>query len=775
METLRKIDELIVQNKILEKRNEELKNIIEVNLSQSQNFQELSLTSDADLSDTKNILVKFYQFNKIPIALYTPDGSLIFSIGGKNIPPLFHLNYEELFKNYISSGNLSQKIGNEYITQNGTLCFSLPIEANNKILAIIILHQYFNKDKYPTSEFFELRAKDNHLELKEIMSAQSGIPMYSNAELDSIYQYLLMLGEMISFITLKNCSNKLQLRKQMNNELVLSALLDKISEQELIIKSLLSNINNHLSDVRENTISKSDFQQQQKRLVDRIKHSEALLNSLLTSVPLGVGFIRSNVFTYTNDQMFSITGYTPKELIGRGPEIIFASYDDFTEIVEIKPESLLFKNKNSYETSILRKNGSLVDTIVFVSQIDSENPELGIAISILDISDIKKVQRELIAEKEKAEESDRLKTTFLDNMSHELRTPMNAIVGFTELLHSPYLTEKQKSEYAHIIQNNSRKLLRLIDDIIDISKLSSNQLRIHHKNFYLHQILSDIYEAFAENVTKKHGGAVELVLTEPIANKHIMLFNDDLRIKQILNNLLSNALKFTSKGIIEFGYSINNEEVTFFVKDTGSGIKKNQLNLIFERFRQCDDTLTRRHGGAGIGLSLVKGIVELMGGRIWVESAWRKGSAFYFALPLLTDIKKEVASPNIKKANDWSEKTILIAEDEELNYRYLQMLLQPTNAKIKWVDNGQKAIDYVNNFPDTNLILMDIRMPIVNGLEATKIIKSTNQRIPIIAQTAFAQSNEKEHYISEGCDEFIPKPIDSDHFMTVLEKFLNPV
>ena len=780
MQTLRKIDELIVQNKTLEQRNEELKNIIEANLCQSDKDQEFAFTNAIDLTDAKTLIVKFYQFNKIPIALYDEKGKLIFSVGGKTNFNLFQQNYDEIFQEYLKFSRIQsqseyQKSKYLFKRSNGTITLAHPIEIQNKTIAVIILSQFFNSEEIPTIEFISNQAKINNIDPLIAYAASKEIPAISESELETIFQNVSMLSEMIFFMVKKNIEYRLYVRKQADSDIVLSALSGKISEQEKIIKSLLSNINAHQIEVRENTISKSAFQMQQKRLVERIKHSEALLNSLLTSMPLGIGFVRGNVFTFTNDQMFRITGYTPKELIGRDPEMLFASHDDFMEIMKGSPESFLFKDKNSYEIPILTKGDELRDAIVFVSQIDPEDTDLGIAFSILDISDIKKVQRELIQEKERAVESDRLKSAFLDNMSHEFRTPMNAIIGFTELLVSPYFPEKQRNEYYKIVQNNGRKLLRLIDDIIDISKLSSNQLELHHKNFSLHQIMIDLYDTFSEYVSKKHGDEVELKLSEPDDKNFDLIFNDDFRIKQVLSNLLSNSLKYTSKGFIEYGYSINNEEINFFVKDTGLGIKKNHAKYVFDRFRQSDDSFTREHGGAGLGLSLAKGIVELMGGQIVLESKWQKGTTIHFSIPIVNPADKVDSEMqfNARKYNDWSNKTILIAEDEELNYRYLQTLLSPTNAIVKWVDNGQKAIDYVNKYPDVNLILMDIRMPIVNGLEATKIIKSTNHGIPIIAQTAFAQSNEKDHYINGGCDDFIPKPINSSHFMSVLEKFLN--
>lgn len=777
METLRKIAELIEQNKTLEQRNEELKNILEVNLNRSDHDDESSFPEIAYLTDAKTLIVKCYQYNKIPIALFNAKGKLIFSIGWKKEHNASDQNCENIFAEYkeyeqFKSKTSPQKIDYFFKQLNGVHGLALPVEIKNKQVAILMLSQFYCAEKMSAIEKQTRSIRINH-ESSQIPEIQ----LISKKQFESINQSASFLAEMISFLGLKNIEGYQKIKKQTSNEILLSALHEKISEQEKIIKSLLYNISVHQAEVKENTISKTDFQIHQKRLIDRLKHAEALLNSLLTSMPLGIGFVKKDVFTYVNDQMFRITGYTAKELIGRDPEILFGSQSEYQEIMNLSPDSFMFKDNKSFETTIVQRDGNLIDAIIFVSMIDYTAPDLGMAFSIMDISAIKKIQRELIQEKERAIESDRLKTAFLNNMSHEFRTPMNAIIGFTELIVSPYFNENQRNEYFKMVQKNGKRLLRLIDDIIDISKLSSNQLQLYQKEFSLHEIMTDLYNTFSEYVSNRHGSKIKLIYKEPENPNNDILFNDDFRIKQVLSNLLSNSLKFTSNGFIEFGYKTNDKLVQFYVKDTGKGIKKQDQEYIFDKFCQGDSSLTREHGGAGLGLSLAKGLTELMGGTIRVNSKWGKGTTLEFTIPLNVDhhqIKRQMFNRQLQnQINDWSKKTILIAEDEELNYRYLQALLMPTHIKIKWVDNGQKAIDVIHNDSGINLILMDIRMPVMNGLDATKVIKSTNKEIPIIAQTAYAQSNEREHYLSAGCDEFIPKPINTSHFISVLEKYLN--
>jgi PAS domain S-box-containing protein len=647
METLRKIVELIEQNKTLEQRNEELKNIIVANLDQNGHTPGHQLTEAIDFSDTKNLFVRFFQHHKIPTALFDEKGKLIFSVGWKNSCELFHPNYDEPFKDYNNLLPHKKPESREgyYLFQrkNGLHTIAIPVEIKNRQVATLLLSQFFLQDQMPCNLFFEEIACKKNMDIIAILSAVKEMPVFSEPELKNIIQNASLLTETISFIGTKNIEFHTRLRKQADSNLLLSALLDKTSEQEMIIKSLLQNISIHHEEVKENTISKPVFQKQQKLLIHQIEHTENILNSLLTSMPLGIGFVRKNVFTYVNDYMFRILGYTPKELIGRDPQILFTSSEDLKKIFELPVEKFLFKETSSFETRAIKRDGGMLDVMVFISLIDGLNLEQGITVSIMDISSIKKTQKELIVAKEKAEESDRLKSAFLDNMSHEFRTPMNAILGFTALIVSPYITQKQKEDYLKIIHNNGKKLLRIVDDIIDISKMSANQLQVFQKVFPLHQLMLTLYEDFTEYVNHKHGEMVKLILTEPANRNNISLYNDDIRLDQVMRNLLSNSLKFTSQGSINFGYELKENTIQFFVADTGKGIRKNQLPYIFERFRQIDDSLTREHGGTGLGLSLAKGLIELMGGKIEVESKWGKGTTVYFTLPLYIPEEKDTS------------------------------------------------------------------------------------------------------------------------------------
>ncbi len=406
MDTLRKIEELIEQNKNLEHRNEELKNIIEVNLAQPGYDVYLTSFNDIiDVSEAETLIVKFYQHSKIPTALYDHKGKLIFSIGWKQICRHFHRVHHEsllLCQDTLDIVNKSLAKQPYYFFQckNGINGIAISIEIYNKHVATIILSQFFYKDETPDYVFFKQQAANYKFNVKPYISAVNDIPTYSNTEIESIFQNASFLAEMISFLGSKNIEYNNRSKKQIDNKMLLSSLRDKINEEELIIKSLLQNITKHQKEVQENTVSKTHFLKQLKRLNDRIEHSENILNSLLSSIPLGIGFIRSNVFTYVNDQICRITGYTSKEFIGRNPEFLFPYSEDIRKIF---PKNNSLHKTDSIETRLQRKDGTLVNVIVFVALLNNFNSVQGIAFSLMDITAIQENHSARIVTKEHAE------------------------------------------------------------------------------------------------------------------------------------------------------------------------------------------------------------------------------------------------------------------------------------------------------------------------------------------------------------------------------------
>lgn len=393
-------------------------------------------------------------------------------------------------------------------------------------------------------------------------------------------------------------------------------------------------------------------------------------------------------------------------------------------------------------------------------------------IIINDITPIINTQSELVKAKEKAEESDRLKSAFLANMSHEIRTPMNGIIGFADMLRKPGMTEDQQNTYVDIIYKSSNQLLKIINDILDISKLDAGQTIIKETQCSINSILDDLHVQFSkENIADEE---IEFRVIKSLPNERTLVVTEERKLRQILSNLLNNAFKFTSSGLIEFGYKLVEDDLLeFYVKDTGIGIQKEKQDIIFERFRQVEESFTRKYGGTGLGLAISKGFVELMGGKIRMATVEDKGTTFFFTIPYKpVDTEHiQIKKKSKKKDYKWDDKLILVVEDDETNYKYIEAALKPTKVKILHTISGNKAIELSLRNPTINLVLMDLRLPDINGLEATQSIKKMRDNLPIIAQTANAFREDKNKSIEAGCDDFIAKPFDEKKLLETINKY----
>jgi len=405
---------------------------------------------------------------------------------------------------------------------------------------------------------------------------------------------------------------------------------------------------------------------------------------------------------------------------------------------------------------------------------DSDNNLLGIIGISRDITEMEETRQRLILAKEKAEESDKLKTAFLANMSHEIRTPMNAIIGFSDLLSEDDLSQEDKIDFISKIKSSGHALMSLINDIIDIAKIEAGQLKVAESACDLNQVLNYLHGTFEELKNASGKKNISLNLIVPDSKSKFMVLTDPMRLQQILSNLLSNALKFTEFGSIEFGYTIQQENISFFVKDTGIGILRSKQKLLFQRFSQIDPSTTRKYGGTGLGLAISKNLVDLLGGTIDMESNPGKGSLFYFSIPYkpveFKPVKKDIKTE--LNQIDWSGKTILIAEDIMQNFLLMEAILKRTNVRLLHAPNGQIAIDIIKSDPDINLVLMDIQLPVKTGYEALKEILEINPELPVMSYTAFALPHEREKSITAGFVDFIPKPIKAEILMPMLDKYL---
>jgi len=389
---------------------------------------------------------------------------------------------------------------------------------------------------------------------------------------------------------------------------------------------------------------------------------------------------------------------------------------------------------------------------------------------------LRREHEDLVLAKRKAEESDHLKTAFLSNMSHEIRTPMNAILGFSNLLSHPDISDMEKEEFVNLIRINGKNLLTLVEDIIDISKIDSGQLQIKNSPCKLHEVMTRVNRSFLEDIKRRGLFNLKLYLKEGTADKNIRILTDEHRLQQILINLVGNAVKFTERGYVEFGYTQKDAQfLQFYIKDTGIGFPKEKENEIFERFSKFNNDKDRLFGGTGIGLSIAKHLVALMGGEIWVESEPHVGTTFYFTIPyhrITHPICIAETHTETSKNFNWEGKTFLVAEDEEDNFRYIEVALALSNASLIWARDGQEAVDIFKRVNDIDLVLMDIKMPLMDGYTATRHIKTISNDVPVIAQTAYAMSEEKEKSRLAGCDDYIAKPIGYDDLLTTINRFV---
>lgn len=468
-----------------------------------------------------------------------------------------------------------------------------------------------------------------------------------------------------------------------------------------------------------------------------------------------------------NNKLCTVSGYTKDELVGSNVlDIGFYSPEDREKFLNSLKEKGRAEN---LEFTFYGKNHITVETLMNATFIKIKGIKYILSM-VTDISKRKKTENELLKAKEKAEESDRLKTEFINNLSHEIRTPMNGILGFSQLLCNNDITEEKQKNYIRIIRNSGKQLLRIIDDILEISKLGTKQVKAINSKVCLNDLFLELFSIFD---IKAKENKTPLYLKKGLSDKESTIKTDSSKLSKILSNLLENAVKFTNTGSIEFGYYLQENKLHIYVKDTGIGILKEKQNIIFERFSQEEKGISEQTGGLGLGLSIAKENAELLGGTISLKSKKGEGSTFYIIIPYNpADFK---APDNTVKKNNIIErnKTILIVEDEEVNYIYIETLLEYFNKDIikLHAKDGKQAVKLCREREDIDVVLMDLKMPVMDGYEATKEIKKFRPDLPIIAQTAYSTPEEKEKALLAGCDDFISKPISKEIFSKVINKY----
>ena len=544
-------------------------------------------------------------------------------------------------------------------------------------------------------------------------------------------------------------------------------------EQELIRKdgkiiNVVANIiggfnkNGELETIKEYIIDDTE----RKMAIEELrKFSRAIEQSPVSIV---ITNLEGNI-EYVNPKFSEVTGYSYQESLGQNPRILKS---DTTPAEVYSTLWKTLKSDKIWTGQFLnkRKDGTYFWEFASISPVKNDK---GITTHFLaikeDITEKKKYEEELIVARDQAQESNRLKSAFLATMSHELRTPLNAIIGFSDLINDN-LPMENVIQFCKIINSSGNHLLNIIEDIFSISLLQTGQSKLFVEEFTLSDFFNSLAQYAGIELNNRDKNNLKISFKSNNYDIETRIRTDKTKLFQILINYIKNAIEYTEKGEIEIGYLIRGNDLEFYVKDTGIGIPQDKMDIIFDRFRQIDETYNRIHGGVGLGLAICSEIAKLLKGEIRAESVERKGSTFYFLLKNIIQ-NNDLNSANNSKTNypDLKGKTILIVEDEETNYFLLKEFLKKSGATIIWVKNGEDSIEICKTNAQIHLVLMDIRLSGIDGLEASKRIKTIRPNLKIIAQTAFAFSNDRKIIMSSFCDDYLPKPIKFNDLMNAIK------
>ena len=467
------------------------------------------------------------------------------------------------------------------------------------------------------------------------------------------------------------------------------------------------------------------------------------------------------IIVFINEALIKTGGFDKEsEIIGKS----IYTYTNEQDVAKLKDEILpdtFIKGFYHGEINLIKKDNTIYPAEINASIIKDEagKPELIVAM-FSDISERKQTEKHLIAAKEKAEESNRLKTAFLNNMSHEIRTPLNGITGFLELLQDPDTEEEERQKFTKIINKSSNRLIDTVTDIIEVSKIEAGLINLSVKEVSVNGMLQELYDFFSLEAKNK---GLELKCIPSLSEDESIIITDNHKLNGILTNLLKNAIKFTDRGSVTFGYIIETDTLRFFVKDTGIGIPKHRQHAVFNRFEQADIEDEKAFEGSGLGLAIAKSYVKILGGEIWYKTKKAIGTEFMFTIPYRTKTnktkKKNQAKESKKQKANFIALTVLIAEDEKVNKQFFETIFKNTFKQTIYVRTGQEALEACRKNSEIDLILMDIRMPLMNGFTATREIRKFNKDIIIIAQTAFGLEGDNEKALEAGCNDYIAKPI----------------
>lgn len=672
-----------------------------------------------DFEKVNSLLEGFNQSTGFVTAILDLDGNILSKSGWRHICTDFHrVNKESVQRCVISDTVLAGKLAKGakyhfYKCLNGLIDVAVPIIIKDKHIANLFSGQFFFEP--PNRAFFEAQALKYGFDMKEYMDALAKVPVISEEKVKNVMEFLLNMTQLISDMTFQ----KMELL-QLND-----ALRQSEERYRLVLENSMDAI----------FLTKPD---------GKILSANQAACEMFQRSEMEIKQIGRSGLVNTND-----------------PRV--------AELVEERK----LTGKAKGEILMTRKDGSTFPVELSTSNFIDQNGDILSSVIIRDITERKITEEQLIVAKEKAEESDRLKTAFLQNLSHEIRTPMNAIMGFSDLLHNNLDMTKVK-KYCEIISQRSNDLLDIINDILDISKIESNQLPVNLTETNLKDLFNELSTFFKEYQLRIGKQAIELQMQPFNTQEENLIIADNIKLKQIFINLISNAFKFTDEGRIDVGCKLDeNNKLRFFVKDTGWGIPPDKHEFIFDRFTQLKDKSRKNTGGTGLGLPIVKALVNLLGGRVFLESEPGKGSIFSFTIPYLPVRPSKIPSSNYKSSafQNINGQTLLIVEDEPYNMEYLREVLSKLKLTILEAENGKTAVNICSS-KHVDIVLMDIRLPDMSGYETARAIKVHNPDLKIIAQTAYASQDEKQKAMDAGFTDYISKPIRKDDLFNMLNKHL---
>lgn len=508
----------------------------------------------------------------------------------------------------------------------------------------------------------------------------------------------------------------------------------------------------------------------QQELYEKTAYLENLVN--YANAPILV-WDSNNVITRFNGAFEQLSGRTASEVIGKKIDILFPE-ESRDKLIPLINQTKSGERWETVEIEILCKDRS-VRTLLWNSAniYNQKDQSLNATIAQgFDITDVKRTNEALKIAKERAEESDRLKTAFINNISHEIRTPLNGILGFGQLLSECNTTTEERETYYSLLKSSSDRLIQAVTDNLDIASITSGSLMVNNIDFPVKQFLDNVIEN-AINQAKPFKKIEVKGEISPEA-QNLVINTDRELLRKAINHLISNAIKFTDSGTVTIGINVGDHSLEFYVADTGRGIAKDKFERIFNPYVQEITEMTRGYEGTGLGLAIVKGIAGLLEGEVVLESEKGEGSVFYFTIPRReSSAKKESLPLYIKEAHIPGNPLILVAEDDESSYLFQQVVLRKAGYNVVRAINGIEAVELCKTNNQIDLALMDVKMPLMDGIEATKMIKNIRKDLPVIAVTAYAQPDDEFRVMRSGCDDYITKPVKSDLLLSKISKFLN--